>query len=44
MNKKDFFRIGRTRISVTNPVETINKITTAALASNGGYVCVSTCE
>ena len=41
MNKKDFFRIGRTRISVTNPVETINKISDAALAGKGGYICVS---
>lgn len=41
MNKKDFFRIGRTRISVTNPVETLNIIFDAALAGKGGYICVS---
>ena len=41
MNNKDFFRIGRTRISVTNPLKTINKIAGAALIGKGGYICVS---
>lgn len=40
-NSKDFFRIGSTRISVTNPNETIKKITEMVLNGKGGYICVS---
>lgn len=40
-NPKDFFRIGSTKISETNPKDTIKKITDAALAGKGGYICVS---
>lgn len=37
----DKFRIGRTFISCTNPENAINDITAAAIAGNGGYICVS---
>lgn len=41
INPKDFFRIGSTKISVTNPTQTIEKIIDMAVAGNGGYICVS---
>ena len=40
-NQQDFFRIGSTKISVTNPKETINKITDAVVTGKSGYICVS---
>lgn len=41
MNNKEFFRIGRVRISATNQQDTQKKLTENAINGNGGYVCVS---
>lgn len=41
MNNKDFYRIGRVRISATNQQDTQKKLTENAINGNGGYVCVS---
>ena len=35
------FRIGKTYISKTNPQDTIDRLTEAALEGTGGYVCVT---
>ena len=35
------FSVGKTYISRTNPQDTINKITEAAINGTGGYICVS---
>ena len=40
-NNSNFYRIGSTRISITNPLNAIATITDAALAGKGGYICVS---
>ncbi len=42
MNDKDFFRIGRTRISITDEDRAINTIKEAIHNKQKGYVCVST--
>lgn len=41
-NLKDFYRIGRVRISITNEERTINTIKEAIYKKEKGYVCVST--
>lgn len=41
-NPKDFFRIGRVRISVTNEEHAINTIKEAIYNKKKGYVCIST--
>ena len=38
---KERYRIGKVKISVTNPKDAKERITQAALGGNGGYVCVS---
>lgn len=38
---KTKFSVGKTYISRTNPQDTINRITEAALHGKGGYICVS---
>lgn len=38
---KTKFSVGKTYISRTNPQDTINRITEAALKGTGGYICVS---
>lgn len=38
---KTKFSVGKTYISRTNPEETVNRISEAALEGRGGYVCVS---
>ena len=35
------FSVGKTYISRTNPKDTIDKITHAAIDGTGGYICVS---
>lgn len=40
-NPHDFFRVGPTRISITNPKDAIKRINEAALSGEGGYICVS---
>lgn len=42
MNKKEFFRIGRTRISVTDEDKAIRTIKDAVHRGEKGYVCIST--
>lgn len=42
MTNKDFYRIGRVRISVTTEDHAINMIKEAIHARQKGYVCVST--
>lgn len=42
MNEKDFFRIGRTRISVTDEEKAIQTIKDAIHRGEKGYVCIST--
>lgn len=38
---KEIYRIGKVKISATNPKDAKERITQAALEGNGGYVCVS---
>ena len=42
MNEKEFFRIGRTRISVTDEDKAIRTIKDAVQRGEKGYVCIST--
>ena len=42
MNEKDFFRIGRTRISITDEDKAIQTIKDAVHRGEKGYVCIST--
>ena len=42
MNNKDFFRIGRTRISVTDEDKAIQTVVDAIREGKKGYVCIST--
>lgn len=42
MNDKEFFRIGRTRISVTDEDKAILTIKDAVHRKQNGYVCIST--
>ena len=41
-NQEDFFRIGRTRISITDESKAIRTIISAIDSNQKGYVCVST--
>lgn len=41
-NEKDFFRVGRTRISITTEEKAINTIKEAIHRKEKGYVCIST--
>lgn len=42
MNEKDFFRIGRTRISITDEDKAIQTVLDAIHRNEKGYVCIST--
>lgn len=41
-NQRDFFRIGRTRISVTDEDNAIQTVLDAVRNKQKGYVCIST--